>query len=68
MSTSPGGYGGGNMMATAHKFFPQFGADIRDTFSLPKFIENFDVENTEILNAEFKAELDQKISGFKKGL
>lgn len=55
-------------MATAHKFFPQFGADIRDTFSLPKFIENFDVENTEILNAEFKAELDQKISDFKKGL
>ena len=68
MSTSPGGYGGGNVMATAHKFFPQFGADIRDTFSLPKFIENFDVENTAILNAEFKAELDQKISDFKKGL
>ncbi|MGV8947475.1 MAG: NADPH-dependent FMN reductase [Lutibacter sp.] len=68
MSTSPGGYGGGNVMATAQKFFPQFGADIRDTFSLPKFIENFDVRNTEIINAEFKAELDQKISNFKKEL
>lgn len=68
MSTSPGGYGGGNVMATAQKFFPQFGANIRDTFSLPKFIENFDVEKTEIINAEYKAELDEKISNFKKDL
>ena len=35
----------------------------------PCFVNKaFDVENTEILNAEFKAKLDQKISDFKKGL
>lgn len=68
LSTSPGGYGGGNVMATATKFFPQFGADIKETFSLPKFIENFDVENTKIINAELKAELDQIIENFKSKL
>jgi NAD(P)H-dependent FMN reductase len=44
MSTSPGGYGG-NVMNTAKTFFPQFAADIKDTFSLPKFYENFDLES-----------------------
>ncbi len=29
MSTSPGGYGGGNVMNEAKKFFPNFGADIK---------------------------------------
>ena len=68
LTTSPGGYGGGNVMATAHQFFPQFGADIRETFSLPKFIENFDVGNTEITSAELKTALDEKIVAFKNSL
>lgn len=68
MTTSPGGYGGGNVMAEAKKFFPQFGADIRETFSLPKFLENFDVVNTEIRNEELKKELDDKIISFKQHL
>jgi len=45
MSTSPGGYGGGNVMNEAKKFFPNFGADIKETYSLPKFYENFDLES-----------------------
>ncbi len=44
MSTSPGGYGGGNVMKEANTFFPQFAADIKATFSLPKFNEHFDRE------------------------
>ncbi|OJV50874.1 MAG: NADPH-dependent FMN reductase [Bacteroidetes bacterium 43-16] len=44
MSTSPGGYGGGNVMKEASTFFPQFAADIKATFSLPKFHETFDRE------------------------
>lgn len=68
MTISPGGYGGGNVMAEAQKFFPQFGADIRETFSLPKFIENFDVARNEITHAELKAELEGKIEEFKKNL
>lgn len=68
LSTSPGGYGGGNVMATAQKFFPQFGADIRETFSLPKFDDNFDVENTAITDAELKAAIDEKTAAFKQSL
>jgi len=65
MTTSPGGFGGGNVMAEAQKFFPQFAADIKGTFSLPKFYENFDEENG-IINPELLWELNSKINNFKK--
>ena len=64
MTTSPGGYGGGNVMAEASKFFPQFGADIKVTFSLPKFYENFDSENG-IINPELLSDIKLKIQNFK---
>lgn len=64
MSTSPGGYGGGNVMNTAKTFFPQFGADIKETFSLPKFYENFDLESG-VIDPEMLKELKNKIESFK---
>ncbi|MCJ8153778.1 NAD(P)H-dependent oxidoreductase [Chryseobacterium sp. SSA4.19] len=64
MSTSPGGYGGGNVMNTAKTFFPQFGADLIDTFSLPKFYENFDLESG-VINPDMLKELKNKITNFK---
>lgn len=64
MSTSPGGYGGGNVMNTAKTFFPQFAADIKDTFSLPKFYENFDLESG-VINPDMLNELKAKIENFK---
>lgn len=64
LSTSPGGYGGGNVMNTAKTFFPQFGADIKDTFSLPKFYENFDFESG-VINPDLLKELKDKIGNFK---
>lgn len=64
MSTSPGGFGGGNVMNTAKTFFPQFGAEVKETFSLPKFYENFDLENG-IINPEILKELNDKIESFK---
>ena len=64
MTTSPGGYGGGNVMAEASKFFPAFGADIKETFSLPKFYENFDLENG-IVEPELLKTLNSKIENFK---
>lgn len=64
MSTSPGGYGGGNVMNTAKTFFPQFGADIKDTFSLPKFYENFDLESG-VINPEMLKDIKDKIANFK---
>ncbi|NPE47984.1 NADPH-dependent FMN reductase [Sphingobacterium prati] len=67
MTTSPGGYGGGNVMAEAQKFFPQFGAIIKETFSLPKFYENFDLNNG-VINPELLTSLNEKINNFKKQL
>ncbi|MCS4304983.1 MULTISPECIES: NADPH-dependent FMN reductase [unclassified Chryseobacterium] len=67
MSTSPGGYGGGNVMDTAKTFFPQFAADIKDTFSLPKFYENFDLESG-VINPDMLSELKMKIESFKNSI
>ncbi|SIT24717.1 NADPH-dependent FMN reductase [Chryseobacterium gambrini] len=64
MSTSLGGYGGGNVMNTAKTFFPNFGADIKETFSLPKFYENFDLESG-VINPEMLKELNSKVENFK---
>ena len=64
MSTSPGGYGGGNVMNTAKTFFPQFGADVKETFSLPKFYENFDLESG-VINPDMMKDLNDKIESFK---
>lgn len=64
MSTSPGGFGGGNVMNTAKTFFPQFGADIKETFSLSKFYENFDLESG-VINPEILKDLNSKIESFK---
>ncbi|SMP29102.1 NADPH-dependent FMN reductase [Chryseobacterium profundimaris] len=64
MSTSPGGYGGGNVMNTAKTFFPQFGADVKQTFSLPKFYENFDIESG-VIDPLMRKDLKDKISSFK---
>lgn len=55
MSTSPGGFGGGNVMEAAKAYFPKAGAIIVTTFSLPKFNDHFK-EGTIIdtnLNNEF---------------
>ncbi|KUJ55218.1 NADPH-dependent FMN reductase [Chryseobacterium aquaticum] len=64
MSTSPGRFGGGNVMNTAKTFFPQFGADIKETFSLSKFYENFDSESG-VINPEMLKDLNSKIESFK---
>jgi len=64
MSTSPGGFGGGNVMNTAKTFFPQFGADVKETFSLPKFYENFDLQSG-VIDPEMLKELNGKIESFK---
>lgn len=44
MSTSPGGFGGGNVMNAAIVRLPKLGAEVLTTFSLPSFYENFDHE------------------------
>lgn len=67
MTTSPGGYGGGNVMKEASTFFPQFGAAIKANFSLPKFLENFD-EATGIKDATLSAAHKEAVETFKAAL
>ncbi|RQO32242.1 NADPH-dependent FMN reductase [Taibaiella sp. KBW10] len=64
MSTSPGGYGGGNVMHTASTFFPQFAAQVLETFSLPSFNKNF--ANGTITDEALKTALEEKITAFKQ--
>ena len=37
MATSPGGRGGATVLAGAEVYFPFIGAELKGTFSLPKF-------------------------------
>ena len=64
MTTSPGGFGGGNTMNLAKNIFPAFGANIIQTFSFPKFYDNFD-EKLCITNDLLLAEFNDKILDFK---
>lgn len=57
LATSNGARGGKSVLEIAAKRFPFDGADVRATFSLPKFSENFDTENNRILTAEWDMEL-----------
>lgn len=65
MATSPGGRGGKRVLEIAEANLPRYGADIRATFSLPAFYENFDVENSKISNAEFDQQLRQIVKDFQ---
>ena len=51
MATSPGGRGGATVLEIAKNAFPRYGAEVKATFSLPSFNDNFDVEKGKISNA-----------------
>lgn len=56
LATSPGARGGATVLEIASKRFPFQGAEVKGTFSLPSFFENFDAVNG-IINPELKNEL-----------
>lgn len=56
LSTSPGPRGGSTVLEIAKNRFPFQGADLKASFSLPSFNDNFDSENG-ITNPELKSEL-----------
>lgn len=66
MSTSPGGYGGGNVMGLAKKFFPKCKAELVETFSLPSFKDNF--SDGKVVEGELRDELSEKIEELKRVL
>ncbi len=62
MATSPGGRGGATVLEIAKNAFPRFGADIKGTFSLPSFNDNFDMENLKISNSELDFQLRELVA------
>ena len=64
LATSPGKGGGRNVIEVAKISMPRYGADIKATFSLPQFNENFDLEKGVISNAELDGELRTIVSNF----
>ena len=63
MATSPGGRGGASVLEIAKNAFPRYGADVKATFSLPSFNDNFDVEKGMISNIELDNQLKEIIKG-----
>ena len=64
MATSPGARGGANVLEIAKNNFPHYGAEIKGTFSLPSFDENFDIENGKISNVVLDGDLKEIIKSF----
>ena len=64
MATSPGGRGGASVLEIAKSTFPRFGAIIKETFSLPSFNDNFDVEKGKISTLELDNQLKEIVKGF----
>lgn len=56
LATSPGARGGATVLESAKNLFPHAGAEIKATFSLPSFYQNFDSEKG-ITNDLLRAEL-----------
>lgn len=64
MSTSPGKYGGGNALEAAQISLKRYGGNIKATFSLPSFEENFDKTAGKISNNEMDNALKEIIRNF----
>jgi len=57
LSTSPGPGGAGSVLAAATSSAPFFDGDVKATFSIPKFYENFDMESGVVKNNELNSQL-----------
>ena len=64
MATSPGGRGGASVLEIAKYALPRYGAILKETFSLPSFNDNFDVEEGRISNFELDKQLKEIIENF----
>ena len=64
MATSPGARGGATVLEIAKNALPRYGADVKATFSLPSFNDNFDVIKGRISNEELDKHLKEIIKDF----
>lgn len=59
LATSPGARGGATVLEIAKNAFPRYGADLKATFSLPSFNDNFDINNGKISNTLLEQQLKE---------
>lgn len=57
LSTSPGPAGGASVLASAVASAVFFDGDVKGSFSLPSFYDNFDIEQGRIMNAKINFQL-----------
>ena len=62
LATSPGGRGGASVLKTAVDAAPRFGGQVKASFSLPKFAQNFDLAKDHITDPELDAQLREALS------
>jgi NAD(P)H-dependent FMN reductase len=65
LSTSPGAGGAANVLAAAKNSAPFFKAVLKASLSVPRFHENFDVENGKIRNPEIQQQLQEAVNQLK---
>jgi chromate reductase len=61
LATSPGEGGGSNVLSTAMNSMPFFDGIVKGRFSLPRFYDNFDIENNVVSNEELATRLKQEV-------
>lgn len=66
MSTSPGQRGGASALEYCKNQFPRFGGEIVESFSLPLFRENFDVERGTVVNEVFDLGIVDVVTSFSQ--
>lgn len=65
LATSPGPGGAQSVLAQAETSAPFFGADIKASFSLPSYFENFDAETGKITDLQLRNELKDALLKLK---
>jgi len=68
LATSPGARGGASVYGLAEGFFPYMAADIIAVMKLPRYYENFDVQNGGITDSNLNDEFQGVITQFQSTL
>jgi hypothetical protein len=66
LSTSPGGRGGLSVLELALSQIPRFGGQVKASFSVPSFGENFDLEAGVIVNDDIASRLREAVNSLFK--
>lgn len=66
MASSPGPGGAKTVLGAATISAPYFDGDVKASFSLPSFYQNFDVENGVVSNEELLAQLKEAVAELSK--